>query len=79
MSLPSAPDFDAHLPYLGNPVRIASIHDARIFARRWVIRDKDRTLKALLRWMERANSSETTNCAMQDFKQALRIRGLLRE
>jgi hypothetical protein len=38
-------------------MRITSIYDAQVFTRRWVIRDKDRDLKALLRKLERANSA----------------------
>ncbi len=77
MALPYTQHFDAYLPNLADPVRIASFDDAKVFARRWVIRDKDRDLKALIRRMEKANSSETTETAIRDFKQALRTRGLL--
>src|SRR6266496_1402303 len=49
--------FDACLPRLERPVRISSLHDARIFARRWVIRDKDPALKALVRRLDKARSS----------------------
>jgi hypothetical protein len=45
--------------------------------RRWVIRDKDRNLKVLLRKLERANSVALIDDAMEDFKQALSARGLL--
>jgi hypothetical protein len=41
--------FDAHLPAVEAAVRITSICDAQFFTCRWVIRDKDRDLKALLR------------------------------
>jgi hypothetical protein len=77
MALPYAQHFDAYLPDLVDPVRIASFDDAKVFTRRWVIRDKDRALKTLIRQMEKANSSETTESAIRDFKQALRTRGLL--
>jgi hypothetical protein len=49
MTIPFVHHFDASLPAVVAPVRITSIDDARIFTRRWVIRDKDRGLKVLLR------------------------------
>jgi len=49
----------------------------RFFTRRWVIRDKDRDLKALLRKLERANSAALIDQAMADFKRALSVRDLL--
>ena len=45
--------------------------------RRWVIRDKDRTLKVLLRQLERANSAALIEAAMETFKQALSARMLM--
>jgi hypothetical protein len=42
-----------------------------------VIRDKDPALKALLRHMEKANSSATADSAIQQLKQALASRGML--
>jgi hypothetical protein len=69
--------FDANLPNLDRPVRISSFHDAQVFVRRWAIRDKDRSIRALLRRMERANSSETAGSAMQELKRELSARGLL--
>jgi hypothetical protein len=48
--------FDAHLPAVEAAVRITSICDAQFFTCRWVIRDKDRDLKALLRKLERATA-----------------------
>jgi hypothetical protein len=77
MSLPYSDHFDAYLPQLVSPVRIASFHDAKVFARRWVIRDKDRNLKALVRRMEKANSSDAADGAIREFKQTLRAHGLL--
>ena len=56
--------FDAGFPGATQTVRITSFHEAKIFARRWVIRDKDPALKALLKHMERANSSATADSAM---------------
>jgi hypothetical protein len=41
-----------------------------------VIRDKDLALKAMLRRLERANSSENSYAAIGDFKRALMERGL---
>ena len=69
--------FDANLPNLDRKVRINSFYDAQVFVRRWAIRDKDRAIRALLRRMERANSSETANSALEELKQQLAARGLL--
>jgi hypothetical protein len=69
--------FDARLPRLERPVRISSLHDAKIFARRWVIRDKDPALKALVRRLDKARSSETETSALRAFRQALESRSLL--
>jgi hypothetical protein len=69
--------FDAGFPGATQVVRIASLHEAKVFARRWVIRDKDPALKALLRHIEKANSTATGDLAIQQLKQALAHRGLL--
>ena len=69
--------FDANLPNLDRKVRINSFYDAQVFVRRWAIRDKDRAIRALLRRMESANSSETANSALDELKQELAARGLL--
>ncbi len=69
--------FEAQLPLVATAVRITSLYDAQVFMRRWVIRDKDRSLKALLRRLEKANSAARINVAMEDFKQALSAHGLL--
>jgi len=69
--------FDANLPSVSRPVRISSFDDARVFVRRWAIRDKDPTIRALVRRMERANSSDAADSAIRDLKQALAARGLL--
>jgi hypothetical protein len=69
--------FDANLPNLGRPVRIRSFYEAQVFVRRWAIRDKDPLIKALLRRLERANSSATANSAVQELKRELAARGLL--
>ena len=70
--------FDACLPRVARAVRIAGLYDAQVFTRRWVIRDKDPALKALMRRLDRAhNSSETSAHALRDFKAALASRGLL--
>jgi len=76
MTLPFAQHFDACLPSVTGAIRITSLNDAQIFTRRWVIRDKDRDLKALLRRLERVNSSDNGYEAIRDFKQALMARGL---
>lgn len=77
MTIPFVQHFDARLPAVAAPVRITSIYDAQIFTRRWVIRDKDRDLKTLLRKLEKANSSDLIDAAMVDFKRALSARALL--
>ena len=69
--------FDANLPNLSRSVRINSFYDAQVFVRRWAIRDKDRVIRVLLRRMERANSSEAANSAIQELKRELAARGLL--
>ena len=69
--------FDARLPLVATPVRITSLYDAQVFMRRWVIRDKDRNLKALLRTLERANSGARIEGAMEEFKRALAEHALL--
>jgi hypothetical protein len=69
--------FDACLPRLERPVRISSVHDARVFARRWVIRDKDPALKALVRRLDKARSSEAEASALRAFREALASRSLL--
>jgi hypothetical protein len=76
MALPFAQHFDACLPGIARPVRITSLYDAQVFARRWVIRDKDRDLRVLLRRLERANSSVKAYEALAAFKTALMTRGL---
>jgi hypothetical protein len=76
VSLPFTEHFSASLPGVPVPVRITSLYDAQVFARRWVIRDKDIALKAMLRKLERANSADNTYAALGDFKRALMARGL---
>lgn len=76
MSLPFSQHFDACLPGVAQPLRITSLHDAQVFARRWVIREKDPALRALLRRLERANSSAQGYEAIADLKTALMARGL---
>jgi hypothetical protein len=77
MSLPQTNYFDAHLPGANQTVRIASFHDAKVFACRWTIRDKDPALKALLRHMDQARSSATEGSAIWQLKQILASRGML--
>ena len=69
--------FDAGFPGATQTVRITNLHEAKVFARRWVIRDKEPALKALLRQMEKANSSATADIAIRQLKRALETRGLL--
>jgi hypothetical protein len=77
MSAPQIGYFDAGFPGASLVVRIASLHEAKVFTRRWVIRDKDPALKALLRHIEKANSSATADIAIRQLKQALACRGML--
>jgi hypothetical protein len=77
MSMPPIGYFDAAFPGASQVVRIANLHEAKVFARRWVIRDKDPALKALVRRMEKANSFATGDIAIQQLKQALASRGML--
>ncbi|MFZ3338488.1 MAG: hypothetical protein WA199_21440, partial [Xanthobacteraceae bacterium] len=77
MSPPQTDYFDANLPGANQTVRIASLYDARVFVCRWVIRDKDPALKALLRQMEKAKSFAMTESAVQQLTQELATRGLL--
>jgi hypothetical protein len=69
--------FDASLPGATKVVRIASFYDAKIFVRRWVIRDKDPALKALLRGMEEVHNFVAADEVIQELRQALSSRGLL--
>jgi hypothetical protein len=77
MSPTSIGYFDASFPGATQVVRIASLHEAKVFARRWVIRDKEPALKALLREIEKANSSATADIAIRPLKRAVESRGLL--
>ena len=69
--------FDALLPRVDKSVRITCLHDAQVFARRWVIRDKDPALKALVRRLDDVRSSESAAGALDDLRSALASRGLL--
>jgi hypothetical protein len=69
--------FDAWLPRIAKSIRISTLHDAQVFARRWVIRDKNPELKILLRRMDRASGSDAAAIAMHDLREALGKRGLL--
>jgi len=77
VTIPYAQHFGAPLPAVAAPVRITSIYDARIFTRRWVIRDKDPDLKVFLRQLERANSAAPIEEAMVTFCRALSLRAPL--
>ena len=77
MTLPFDRHFEAHLSLVATAMRITSLYDAQVFMRRWVIRDKDRNLKAVLRTPERANSAAQINVAMEDFKRPLAAQALL--
>lgn len=74
----AAPDyFDASFPGAAQVIRVSNLHEAKVFARRWVIRDKDPALKTLLRHIERVNSAATADSAICQLKQALACRGML--
>ena len=77
MSLPRTDYFDANLPGASQTVQIATLYDAKVFLCRWVIRDKDPALKALLRQIENAKSFAMTESAVQQMTQELAARGLL--
>jgi len=77
MSLPESAYFDANLPGASQTVRITSLYDAKIFVCRWVIREKDPALKALLRNLQKAKDFATTESAIRQLTQALASRGLL--
>ncbi len=76
MHLPQVNYFDANLPGASQTVRIASLDDAKVFVCRW-IRDKDPSLKTLLRQMEHTRSSVTADSAIWQLKQMLAARGML--
>jgi hypothetical protein len=74
---PSEMVFDANLPNLSRPVRINSFYEAQVFVRRWTIRDKDPLIRALLRKLEKADSTVSVNEAIRELKRELASRGLL--
>ena len=69
--------FDAQLPRLEKSIRIGSLHDAQVFARRWVIRDKDPALKLLVRRLDQVRSSDDAASALHALQHALAARNLL--
>ncbi len=73
----SCDPFDAFLPNRQEPIRITCLHDAQVFARRWVIRDKDPALKALVRRLDRVNGGHSATSALHDLHGALASRGML--
>ena len=77
MSLSLAQQFEGKLPGVSNAVRIATRHDAEVFACRWTIRDKDPALKLLLRDIQRANNATMVTSAILRLKQTLASKGLL--
>lgn len=77
MPSPAHDYFEANFPGATQTIRISSLHEAKVFARRWVIRDKDPALKALLRYMEKANSTATGDSAVAQLRLALAQRGML--
>jgi hypothetical protein len=69
--------FDANLPDVAAPVRINSLYEAQVFVRRWMIRDKDPSIRVLRRKLERANSAVAADSAIRELKRALAARSLL--
>lgn len=69
--------FDALLPRIARSIRISSLDEAKIFARRWVIRDKDPALKALVRRLDKARSADAAAGALRALQDALASRNLL--
>jgi hypothetical protein len=76
MSLPQTDYFDANLPGASQTVRIASLYDAKVFVCRWVIRDRDPALKALLRDMEKAKNFAMTESVIQHTRALAQHRAL---
>jgi hypothetical protein len=74
---PGAYEFAAYLPRLAAPVRIVNFADAQVFVRRWAIREKDRAVRELVRRMERANSAENMDRAIDELRRELAARGML--
>jgi hypothetical protein len=74
---PDHQPFDACLPRVEKAVRITGLYDAQVFTRRWIIRDKDPELKALMRSLDNARGAEMAARALLDFRRALIARGLL--
>ena len=79
MSAREQQPYDACLPGLRASIRIASLYDAQIFARRWVIRDKDPALKALVRRLDRVSGAAAAASSFAELKSLLASRGLLRQ
>jgi hypothetical protein len=75
--IPFARVFDANLPNLSRPVRIGSFYEAQVFVRRWAMRDQDPAIRSLLRRIEKVNSSESAERAIEELRQELAVRGLL--
>lgn len=75
--MPYHQPFDAWLPSVAKSVRISTLNDATVFARRWAIRDKDPALKAIVKRLEHANSVDATSRALDALQQALASRNLL--
>jgi hypothetical protein len=69
--------FEALLPRIQAPVRIACVYDAQIFVRRWTIRDKDVAIKALARRLDRVDGGQSAVDALSELRKMLVARGLL--
>jgi hypothetical protein len=67
---PTDAAFDANLPDLARPVRIKSFYEAQVVVRRWMIRDKDPSIRLLCRKVETANSAVAVNTAIRELLEA---------
>jgi hypothetical protein len=58
-------------------VRIKSLYEAQVFVLRWMIRDKDASIRLLRHKLERANGATTIDSAIRQLKRELAARSLL--
>jgi hypothetical protein len=76
---PFNPSFFARLPGKQHAIKIGSVHEAKVFTRRWLIvaRNKDREAKAILKRLQGVTSDAGVPSAVDDFKALLEAKGLL--
>jgi hypothetical protein len=63
--------------FYANRSGIGSLYEAQVFVRRWAIRDQDPAVRALLRRIEKVNSTEGADRALVELRRELSARGLL--